>query len=182
MKRLLILLAVLLMCSAAAVSAEPLPEELTENQFLLDGTFYSGHIQMKDFLADGWKLDPRDEGKEYEPRASESAINTRSVPLTKGDLRIDVSPYNQSTKESCSIEDTEILMVIVDEASNVPFYIENGISFDATVKTIKEIYGDDFEIDERTDFDYYDVPSRNLRISFVVKGEDVTGIKLWLPW
>ena len=173
--------------SAAASTADsstattPKPEELKENEFILDGTFYSGHIKMADLLDDDWKLDPKDEGKEYEPRTSENAINSWSVPMTKGDLKIDVSPYNLSTKESCSIEETEILMIRVDESAEVPFYIENGLSFDATPKMLQEIYGDDIEMDERKGFVYYKVPRMNVRVSFVVEGEDVTAIKLRIP-
>ena len=173
--------------SAAASTADsstattPKPEELKENEFILDGTFYSGHIKMADLLDDDWKLDPKDEGKEYEPRTSENAINSWSVPMTKGDLKIDVSPYNLSTKEPCTIEETEILMIRVEESSGVPFYIENGLSFDATAETIKEIYGDDIELDERKGFVYYDVPKMNVRVSFVVEGDDVTAIKLRIP-
>ena len=157
------------------------PEELKENEFILDNAFHTGHVRMSALLADGWKLDPEDEGKEYEPRTSINTISTRSVPMTKGDLKIDVSPYNLSTKEPCTIEETEILMIRVEESSGVPFYIENGLSFDATAETIKEIYGDDIELDERKGFVYYDVPKMNVRVSFVVEGDDVTAIKLRIP-
>ena len=185
MKRLMIMTIMLLtvMLTASIVNASTIsPEELTENQFLLDGTLFSGHIKMADLLADGWELDEKDVGKEYEPRDYEDSINTWSVPMTKGDLKIDVSPYNESTEVPCTIEDTEILMVIVEEAAGVPFFVENGISFDSTTDMIKEIYGDDFEIDERDGFDYYKVPKMNTRITFYVEdGKDVTRIKLWIP-
>ena len=72
-------------------------------------------------------------------------------------------------------------MIRVDESAGVPFYIENGLSFDATPKTLQDIYGDDIEMDERKGFVYYKVPRMNVRVSFVVEGEDVTAIKLRIP-
>lgn len=186
MKRFIISLIPVLLLSASAIACAgssdvPAPEELTEDQFILDGTFYSGHISMKDLLSDGWKLDQRDESKEYEPGDSSGVINTRSVSLTKGDLKIEAAPYNGSTEMPCTIEETEILMVSVDKDAGVSLFVGKGMSFDATEKTIREEFGEDLDVFEGSDYTEYKVPKRSTRIIFRIEGNNVKKIKIWIP-
>ena len=137
----------------------PNPEDLGKYSFILDGKLYGEGVTMAQLMENGWRLSAYDIGTELEPRGT-SSVSTRSIVMYNGISFIEVSPYNNSTTDVCTIEEGNVYIIRVMESDCSSIWVEGGFTLGSKIKDIQKAFDDDIKTDNKSDYTNFSISKK----------------------